>query len=190
MQELETACGLDRLLTLKFAVKNSIHYEGDILECGVWKGGTASRIANTINGKGKSLYLVDSFCGFGPRSKEDNTYDNVFSENSFEDVSSKFSEYSFVKFFKGFIPDVFKEMPDFKICFAHVDVDLYQPTKDSLEFIWPRLSVGGSIIVDDYNCSQCQGCNIAVDNFLKNKKVYAEIPFYNSTIIITKLGNI
>ena len=64
----------------------------------------------------------------------------------------------------------FNEVSDKAFSFVHIDVDLYQPTIDSLEFFWKKLVDGGFIVVDDYGSSQFPGAGIAVDEFLKEHK--------------------
>ena len=54
---------------------------------------------------------------------------------------------------------------DGPVAFAHVDVDWYEPVKTSLERIFPNLTVGGSIILDDYH--DWGGCRKATDEFLR-----------------------
>jgi hypothetical protein len=49
----------------------------------------------------------------------------------------------------------------------HVDVDLYKPTLQSLEFFWPRIAVGGVVVCDDYGFTTCPGARRAMDNFLR-----------------------
>jgi O-methyltransferase len=53
---------------------------------------------------------------------------------------------------------------------VHIDVDLYQPTLDSLEFFWPRLADGGFVVVDDYGSSQFPGATTATNEFLDKNK--------------------
>ena len=86
--------------------------------------------------------------------------------------------FNFVKLYKGWIPDRFEEVSGKKFSFAHIDVDLYEPTRDSLEFFFPRLVEGGSIVVDDYGMSQFPGCKKAVDEFLNRNecKLFYEMP--------------
>ena len=55
------------------------------------------------------------------------------------------------------------------VSFVHIDVDLYQPTRDSLEFFYPRMNDGGIIIVDDFACSVCPGATRAVEEALSDK---------------------
>ena len=71
-------------------------------------------------------------------------------------------------FFPDTIPSGFKEK---KFAFIHLDADLYQPTLDGLEYFYTRMSVGGFILIHDYNA--WIGARKAVDDFFNTKK---EIP--------------
>ena len=51
----------------------------------------------------------------------------------------------------------------------HVDVDFRQPTIDSVEFFYSRLSPGGILLCDDYGCTTCPEATEAIDGFLAGK---------------------
>ncbi len=53
--------------------------------------------------------------------------------------------------------------------FVHIDIDLYRPTRDSLEFFYPRMNDGGIIIVDDFALCACPGATRAVEEVLSGK---------------------
>jgi hypothetical protein len=63
----------------------------------------------------------------------------------------------------GWIPDVFIGIPQRRYRFVHVDVDLYMPTKASLEFFFPQMVPNGVIVVDDYGFTSWPGAKQAVD---------------------------
>ena len=73
---------------------------------------------------------------------------------------------------KGFIPDTFAGLNSEKIAFVHIDLDVYKSILDSLQFIWPRLSLGGIIVFDDYGFATCPGARVAVDEFFYTKKCH------------------
>ena len=77
------------------------------------------------------------------------------------------------------------EVESKKFAFVHVDVDLYQPTLDSLKFFYPRLLPGGVIVVDDYGYSVFPGAKRAVDEFLRGTdcSVFYETPMGSCFII-------
>src|SRR6185437_3392088 len=67
----------------------------------------------------------------------------------------------------GWIPDCFDQVRDRTFCFLQIDVDLYQPTLDSLHFFYPRMMPGGIILSDDYGFESCPGARRAFDEFMQ-----------------------
>jgi hypothetical protein len=84
----------------------------------------------------------------------------------------------FIHLHNGWIPQRFGAVENKQFCFVHIDVDLSEPTRDSLSFFWPKLVPGGAIVVDDYNLTQFPGCKAAVDKFLGQTTVqkFFEVP--------------
>ena len=74
-----------------------------------------------------------------------------------------------IEFHRGWIPERFAEVADRRFSLAHVDVDLYQPTLESMEFFYPRLSAGGILVCDDYGSRKCPGAYKAVNEFMADK---------------------
>lgn len=71
---------------------------------------------------------------------------------------------------QGWIPDTFVNIsPDQQFVFIHIDVDLYQPTKDSVTFFYPRMPAGAVLLCDDYGLTTCPGATRAMDEFLQDK---------------------
>ena len=64
---------------------------------------------------------------------------------------------------KGWIPCRFGEIADRRFAFVHIDVDLYEPTRDALEFFYPRLNEGAVLVVDDYGFTSCPGATRAAE---------------------------
>ena len=60
-------------------------------------------------------------------------------------------------------------MADKTFSFVHIDVDLYEPAKDSLEFFYPRMAEGGIILMDDYGLGTCPGVTSAGQEFFSDK---------------------
>jgi O-methyltransferase len=148
-----------------------------IAECGCWKGQSAFIIATAIknNGSKNNFYIFDSFEGLSEYSPYDK---NNISDKSIEEtrkhfafgidlVKSNLKIFDFINYFKGWIPSRFKEVEEQKFCFVNIDVDLYEPIKDSLEFFFPRLISGGCIFLDDYGFKQFPGASKAIDDFIK-----------------------
>ena len=81
-------------------------------------------------------------------------------------------EFRLIKLFKGWIPERFPEVANEKFRLVHIDVDLYEPTRDSLEFFYPRISTGGVMVFDDYGVTSCPGAYKAVNEFMNDKPEY------------------
>ena len=79
------------------------------------------------------------------------------------------SGFKSIHYYKGWIPVRFHEVAELKFSFVHIDVDLYQPTKDSIEFFYNKLSRGGILLSDDYGSVWCPGAKLAFDEFLQDK---------------------
>ena len=73
-------------------------------------------------------------------------------------VRNLLKKFNFVNIYKGWIPDVFNLTNNQIYQFVHIDVDLYKPTLDSLNYFFPKLIDGGIIVIDDYNLSQFYKC--------------------------------
>ena len=74
-----------------------------------------------------------------------------------------------IHFYRGWIPERFAEVADRRFAFVHIDVDLYQPTLDSVAFFYQRLVPGGIIVCDDYGFTTCPGATRAMDEFMADK---------------------
>lgn len=159
------------------------NYENDFVECGCWNGNTSYIIANLIQSNNKKInfHIFDSFEGLSKSTKNDGFFSRL-DKNVQDVVSKKFiSNYDFVKnnvlgnfdfckIYKGWIPSRFSEIENKSFSFVHIDVDLYEPTLESLKFFFPKLNEGGIVICDDYNSSIWEGATLAWDEYFEDKK--------------------
>lgn len=163
---------IDRKYTVGQFLKLIKNVPGDIAECGVYKGATAWFICAFIreHGLNKALHVFDSFEGLSKPEKEDGAYwaagDLATGEAA---CRNNLSPFDFVKYYKGWIPGRFAEVETTRFCFVHIDVDLYEPTFDSVSFFYERLNKGGIMICDDYGFDTCPGVKKAVDDFFAGK---------------------
>ena len=180
----------------KNILRNNIH--GDIVECGVWKGHSAFILATLLEeNKEKEFHIFDSFeGGLSDKTTEDKNrrYDlsqrqikaekNSFSSTE-EQVKLTLQTFEFIHYHKGWIPEKFSNVENRSFCFIHIDVDLYQPTLDSLNFFYPLLSKGGAIVIDDYGISQFPGARKAVEKFLEGHypSFFYKVPFGSCFLI-------
>lgn len=168
----KTLVSADRCYVLYTLLRQALHLDGDVWECGVYKGGTAAMLAAILkdHNSTKHLYLFDTFEGIPETNPNKDLHKRGdFSDTSLEAISNYvgFEKQRVIR--KGFIPDTFRGLEAAKISFAHVDVDIYQSILDCLNFIWPRLTNGGFIIFDDYGFPTCPGARSAVDEFFADK---------------------
>lgn len=145
--------------------------EGHYIELGVHAGLTLKLIHRLMD-PSKTLYGLDTFKGFDQRDVAversvyaDQRTDYTFAPTSVEGVAAYLGRPANVKLVPGWFPATFQGLEDLRWRFAHIDFDLYEPTKSALETIWPRLVPGGITMVHDYGCLGFPGVKIAVDEF-------------------------
>ena len=163
----------DRCWVLYCLAVQAIAVSGDFCECGVYKGGTAAMLAEIIDKKSsyntKRLHLFDTFQGMPETdSSRDLHQQGDFADTSLESVKAYVGHESLVDYHRGFIPKSFEGLENITIAFAHIDVDIYKAHLDCCSFIYPRLTVGGFMIFDDYGSPTCPGARQAVDEFFQD----------------------
>ena len=164
----------DRCHIIYSLCQNCVHLRGDFAECGTYKGGTAFLIADTIKAcaGGRQLHLFDTFTGMPNTAIEgiDAHKAGGFADTSPYSVKRYLSQFPFIVFHPGFIPDTFSGVKDKSFSFVHVDVDIYQSALDCCEFFYQRMVKGGVIVFDDYGFPECKGERKAVDEFFIDKR--------------------
>jgi len=181
---------------VNYIINNGI--SGDFVECGCWRGHSAYMIAKLISNSGdlRKFHIFDSFeGGLSEKTKEDKILlakkdpESIKREkeaffSTEEEVQKALSEFNFVKLYKGWIPDRFDDVKKNVFSLVNLDLDLYQPIRDSLNFFYPRLSDKGVIIIDDYGTTDWPGVKKAVDLFIEQNKITFAIETTGSIIII------
>jgi hypothetical protein len=168
---------------------HSLTLDGARAECGVFQGFSAlfvCRAAALTAGRfaGEGFHLIDSFEGFPkPRAEDfipirrgDETgnapaFKAGDAAVSFEAVRGVFRDFPGIRFHRGFIPQVLSELPDTRWAFVHIDVDLYEPTRASLEYFYPRMVTGGVIVCDDYGSKLFPGARKAWESYCEAKGI-------------------
>ncbi len=166
-----TMIGLKRLNNLQFCVEDVLknNIPGDLAETGVWRGGATifmRAILKAYNNTEKKVFVADSFEGLPASNAElypaDKSYD--FSgfkilAVSLEQVQENFRRYNLldeqVIFLKGWFCNTLPHAPIEKLAVMRLDGDLYESTWDALSNLYPKLSVGGYVIIDDWNIPCC-----------------------------------
>lgn len=171
-----------RALNLARYFSRSLTIDGARAECGTLKGFSAllmSRLAQAADARfsGERMHLVDSFEGLSAPQPQDAVPDPVTQGRKFfpaaqgtmacplEHVQTVLQAFPQIAFYKGWIPEVLKHLPDTRWAFVHVDVDLYEPTLGCLEYFVPRLAPGGIIVNDDYCSPLFPGGGLAWDEY-------------------------
>lgn len=150
----------------------------DVVECGCFRGHSTYMLAKLLeqNGFTGQFHVFDSFeglseftdsdaCQYYQTPEQKAKIRKHFASNE-EEVRSLLAPFKFVRFHPGWIPTKFHEIESREFSFLSVDVDLYEPTFQSLKHLFPRLMPSGSVYLDDYGYKTFPGARIAVDEFL------------------------
>lgn len=167
----------DRKYTLREFARQVRNVDGDMAECGCYEGATAWFMANEH--PDVPLHLFDSFAGLSEPGRQDVDTSTAHFKWKTGDMSSPKSrlretlkDFRRISIYQGWIPERFPEVADKVFRLVHIDVDLYQPTRDSLEFFYPRMAPGGVLVFDDYGVTTCPGAYKAVNEFMQDKPEY------------------
>lgn len=179
----------DRKFTLREFARLVKDVPGAMAECGCYEGASAWFMAREM--PDVPLYLFDSFAGLSePNEKDKVTSDAHFSwksgdlQSPEEAIKKTLGEFSNFTTYKGWIPERFGEVADQQFRLVHIDVDLHDPTLDSLAFFYPRMSIGGVIVFDDYGSTTCPGAYKAVNDYMSDKKEHVLLLPTSQGIII------
>jgi O-methyltransferase len=174
---------------LKYIEKNNI--EGDIIECGVWKGGSmmvVCEVMKRLGNQSRKLYLYDTFEGMVEPEAVDlnienqsaqkmwnNEKDSCWCYSSLEEVKNNIDKIGYDKekitYIKGKVEDtVPHEGMSNKIALLRLDTDWYNSTKHELEYFFPLLVKNGILIIDDYG--YWQGAKKAVDEYFGKHNIF------------------
>lgn len=141
--------------------KQAHKVEGDILEVGVWRGGSGALLAEAIKANpAKKVYLADTFSGVVKAGAHDPSYNGgEHSDTSSQSVESMLSRRGLTncEVIVGMFPEDSGHSVTGKLALVHCDVDVYQSAKDVFEWCLPRLSQGAVVVFDDYGFSGCEG---------------------------------
>jgi hypothetical protein len=167
----------DRCYMLLEMARHVRDVPGDVAECGTRYGKSSLFILTGLGQpSGKQFEIFDSFEGLSTPGQGDRDEKGEISwtpgdlavpEDIVRNNLHAFADR--IHLHKGWIPARFGDVADRKFAFVHVDVDLYEPTRDSVAFFYPRTSSGGVIICDDYGSAYCPGAKKAFDEFFADK---------------------
>ena len=174
-----TLVSRDRCYVLWRTLQQALALDGELLECGVFRGGTALLEATTVRERGgeRPLHLVDSFAGM-PRTTDgvDRFQEGDFGTTSAERRAARARPFPFARVHQGYIPaDPRGARRSSGVAWAYIDVDIYArgaglPRVSSTRAWLP----GGTIVLDDYGFPSCPGVRRAMDEFFADGR--PEVP--------------
>lgn len=144
-------------------VAESAKLKGALIEVGVWRGGSAALIAKRARMVGikKTVYFCDTFTGVVKAGKLDSGYKGgEHADTSVKTVKKVIKKLKIknTQILKGIFPEeTGHSVAAEKFRFCHIDVDVYQSAKEALEWLWPRVVIGGIVVFDDYGFYGCNG---------------------------------
>ena len=177
----------ERLNALILATRYVSRYgiPGDVVECGVWRGGSMQAVALTLlaaTENTRDLYLFDTYEGMPPPGEEDKRRDGasaadllktahrgagIWAVATLEDVRAGLEQIPYpterIHFVKGLVQDTVPVQAPERIAILRLDTDWYASTRHELEHLFPLLQPGGILVIDDYG--DWQGARQAVDEY-------------------------
>jgi O-methyltransferase len=131
---------------------------GDIVEIGVWRGGTGLLMAAAASQR--KVHLFDTFSGVVKGGTKDTIYKGgEHADTSEAQVRALASQMELenVAIYCGIFPDAVDLAPDTAVALCHIDVDTYASARDCFHSVWPKVSIGGCVVFDDYGFWGCEG---------------------------------
>lgn len=205
LTSIERRAGLIHAVT--HVIKNGL--QGDIAECGVWRGGSMMTIAMTLLAHGdrsRHLYLYDTFEGMSEPTVDDRHLDGtsadelletsprgavIWCEASLEDVRENVLSTGYpedkIHFIKGKVEETIPQHLPGNLALLRLDTDWYESTKHELNHLYPLLRENGILIIDDYG--HWQGARKAVDEYFstQSRPVYLHRIDYTGRALV-KVG--
>jgi hypothetical protein len=175
----ETMIGQARLDNLQRCLEDVLerNVPGDFIEAGVWRGGAGiflKALLELHQEDRRAVWLADSFAGAPRPNRADYPSDAqaVYHAIPFlcvseQEVLANFQRYGLyderVRLVKGYFKDTLPRLSDQTWAIVRLDGNLYESTMDGLVHLYPRLSRGGYLIIDDFGC--CPSCRQAVEDY-------------------------
>lgn len=181
--DAETMVGMARLDNFQWCIETVLEDKipGDIIETGAWRGGACILARAVLAAYGvtdRTVWAADSFAGLprpDPRYPADTGADfhkDLQLAVSISDVKENFLRYGLlddqVQFLVGWFKDTLPTAPIEELSVARLDGDMYESTIQALEILYPKLSPGGFLIVDDYRIPNCRA---AVTDYRRDHSV-------------------
>jgi len=155
---------------------------GCIVECGVWRGGMSAAMSE-LCGSERNYFLFDSFEGLPPAIDNDGKdaidwqknrdsefyYDNCKAEMKYAEAALILSGAKNAELVRGWFNETIHKTNTGPIAILRLDADWYESTMTCLNELYPKVSSGGLILIDDYNF--WEGCSKAVHDYLSRNNL-------------------
>jgi O-methyltransferase len=180
--DAETMVGTKQLDNIQFCITDVLKHKipGDVIECGAWRGGATIFMRGVLRAYGdteRSVWVADSFEGLPASRFHAPGFGQGAMAVSLEEVKENFTRYGLlderVRFLKGYFNKTLPTAPIAALSVLRADGDLYESQMDALSNLYPKLSVGGYAIIDDYN--GIEGCKRAIDEYRLAHNITEEI---------------
>ena len=156
---------------------------GDLLVAGTWRGGEAifmRAVLEVLGDPVRAVWVADSFKGLPPPDPDNYPADAGDTHHTFPElavslaeVKANFARYGMlddrVRFLEGWFKDTLADAPIGRLAVLRCDGDMYESTMDTLRPLYPKVSPGGFVIVDDYGC--VPACKQAVDDYRREHDI-------------------
>ncbi len=148
-------------------VAETAKIDGDILEVGVWRGGTGCIMAARAQmiGRTCNVFLCDTFSGVVKAGAIDQDVGGEHADTSIGIVNQCLTDAGVHNciILTGIFPDeTGPAIASRRFSLCHIDVDVYRSALEVFEWVWPRMSPGGVVVFDDYGAQGCAGITILV----------------------------
>ena len=207
-----TMTSLDRRASLLGAVDHVVRHRipGDIVECGVWRGGSMMLAALALMARGdtaRELWLYDTFEGMSEPTAEDLSAsgetaaaqlartprgEGVWCEAGLGDVQANLASTGYpperIHFVQGKVEATIPAWLPSRIALLRLDTDWYESTRHELKHLYPLLSRHGVLVIDDYG--HWQGARQAVDEYFaaQSEPVYLHRVDYTARLVVKQDG--
>lgn len=181
----ETMIGMRRLENVEYCVRDVIErcVPGDLMETGVWRGGASifmRAILKALGDTTRLVWLADSFRGLPPPNANaypadegDSHWRRTQLAVGVDQVRANFAKYGLlddqVQFLVGWFSETLPTAPVKRLAVLRLDGDLYESTMVALQALYPKVSAGGYVIIDDWGA--IPACKKAVEDFRRDAGV-------------------
>ncbi len=140
-----------RVYTACWAASHALNLPGDLVECGVNRGGMALTIMEYLdfNASGKRFFLLDTYSGFPEGSQVAAANRGLYSD-CYDEVVRTFAPYPGARIVRGVVPDTLSAIDADRISYLSIDMNSAEPEIEAVRGLWPKMSSGAVVLLDDY----------------------------------------